>query len=76
MSLPTEQSNSGGSSSKTQTTQSGFNVIGIITFGIILWVASQNATGNMRSLINGFLGVLLLSMVLLNWSKIRPIFFK
>lgn len=55
---------------------SGFTIVGIVTFGIILWTVSQNATGQARGLINGFLGVLLLSMVLLNWSKIKPIFFK
>lgn len=54
----------------------GFTIVGIIIFGIILWTYSQNATGQIRKLINGFLGVLLLSMILLNWSKIKPIFFK
>lgn len=54
----------------------GFTIVGIIIFGIVLWVSSQNATGQVRSIINGFLGVLLLSMVLLHWSKIKPIFFK
>lgn len=53
-----------------------FNIVGIVTFGIILWTVSQNATGQARSIVNGFLGVLLLSMILLNWSKIKPIFFK
>jgi hypothetical protein len=65
-----------GDGSQTSNDKSSFNVVGIVTFGVILWVTSQNATGNMRSLINRFLGVLLLSMMLLNWSKIRPIFFK
>jgi hypothetical protein len=55
---------------------SKLNAFGITAVGILFWVTSQNATGNTRNMINGFLGVLLLSMVLLNWSKIKPIFFK
>lgn len=54
---------------------SNFTIVGIITFSIILWVTSQNAKGQIRQLINGFLGVLLLSMILLNWKAIGPIFF-
>lgn len=53
-----------------------FNAIGIATVAIVFWIASQNASGEERTMFNLFLGVLLLSMVLLNWSKIQPIFFK
>lgn len=57
-------------------TGNGFTTFGIITVGVIFWVASQNATGEARSLINMFLFTLLASMVLLNWWSIYPIFFK
>lgn len=56
--------------------KSSFTLVGIVVFSIILWNASQNASGSIRKLVNGFLGVLLLSMVILNWSKIGPIFIK
>ncbi|EPZ43831.1 hypothetical protein [Alicyclobacillus acidoterrestris] len=53
-----------------------FNAIGIATVAIIFWITAQNASGDARTMFNLFLGVLLLSMVILNWSKIQPIFFK
>jgi uncharacterized membrane protein YiaA len=56
--------------------KSSFTLVGIVVFSIVLWNASQNASGSIRKLVNGFLGVLLLSMVILNWSKISPIFIK
>lgn len=52
--------------------------MGLTFLGVILLVAiSLNMAGGSNSkLVVGFLGVLLLSMVLLNWAKIRPLFIK
>lgn len=62
---------SAGSNKGTQ-----FKTMGAVVFGVILWATSQGVHGEVRHLINGFLGVLLLSMVLLNWKEIGPLFFK
>lgn len=44
---------------------------------ILLVVISLNMSGGSNSkIVVGFLGVLLLSMILLNWAQIRPLFIK
>lgn len=53
-----------------------FSTFGIIVVAILFWLTAQNGSPSIRSIINRFLGVLLLSMILLNFNKIKPIFFK
>lgn len=53
-----------------------FTAGGIILVGVILWAVSQSASADLKHVINLFLLVLLSSMVLLNWGKISPLFFK
>lgn len=55
-------------------TTASFTPLGIVAVGGVLWIASQSASQDARHALNGILGVLLLSMVVLNWSKIGPIF--
>lgn len=57
-------------------TSTSFTTFGIIAGSVFLWVTSVSASGDVRHLINLFLLVLLVSMVLLNWAKIGPLFFK
>lgn len=60
----------------TRPGSSQFTLFGIIIFAAVLWLSAQSGSVDMKKTINGFLAVLLLSMILLNWSKISPIFFK
>lgn len=53
-----------------------FTVGGVIVLGVVFWAASQNATGEARKTYNLFLFVLLMSMIILNWSKISPLILK
>ncbi|MCL6443354.1 MAG: hypothetical protein K6T83_07850 [Alicyclobacillus sp.] len=57
-------------------TTARFTTFGVIAVGLALWVFSQQATGDARKIFNMLLLVLLMSMVLLNWTKIGPIFFR
>lgn len=69
-------SSTGSSTSSSPVSSNGFTTFGLIVFIIILWVESQNATGQARGVINMLLFVLLISMILLNWSQYSSIFFK
>ncbi len=53
-----------------------FTVGGLIVLGIVFWAGGQSATGPARHTYNLFLGVLLVSMVLLNWGTIGPLIIK
>lgn len=53
-----------------------FTAGGMIVLGIVFWAAGQSAQGPARSTYNMFLGVLLTSMVILNWSTISPLIIK
>jgi hypothetical protein len=55
---------------------SEFTVGGLIVLGIVFWAGGQSAQGSAKHTYNLFLGVLLTSMVILNWSKISPLIFK
>ena len=51
-----------------------FTAFGVLTIGAVLWTISQGASPQGRAVIDGLLGVLLASMILLNWGQIGPLF--
>ena len=53
-----------------------FTVGGLIILGVIFWAGGQSASGPVKNTYNGFLAVLLTSMIILNWSKISPLILK
>ncbi len=53
-----------------------FTAGGLIVLAVIFWAGGQSATGAARHTYNLFLGVLLFSMIILNWKVIGPLIIK
>jgi hypothetical protein len=53
-----------------------FTVGGLILLGAVFWIGGQNSSGPAKTTYNSFLGVLLTSMIILNWDKISPLILK
>ncbi|KRW90922.1 hypothetical protein SD51_12180 [Alicyclobacillus tengchongensis] len=53
-----------------------FTTFGVAVLAIVFWITAQQASPEAQHTFNLFLGVLLLSMFLLHWPKISPLFFK
>lgn len=51
-----------------------FTPLGIFLAAVALAFAGTTGSPDMRRMVNLFLGVLLLSMILLNWQHIGPLF--
>lgn len=58
------------------TSPAKFTPLAIIGLAVVFWVTAQNASGSVKHVLNLLLLVLLASMVLLNWSNIRPLIFQ
>lgn len=71
-------SSPGGAETNTQPQQhqqtSQLTIGGIIALGLILWATAQSAGTEVRRVINLLLATLLVSMIVLNWYKISPLF--
>lgn len=53
-----------------------FSPFGIVVVVLGVWLVGVSAQGDLRTMINWILLVILAGMLLFNWPKISPYFFK